>query len=238
MATVSIPYALGEIEENNLLFWSIKDNRALLSEYDNDGGNISTSLATLKNKLAAIGNGIVTVTASGIAKKDRKGAETRKIRTFTINLDREKINALPGPMQSSASPYHSEKFEALQHELLNKEMEILRLKFALEKAEDERDTFRKKYEELEKESDQEEETIGGFSPKMLENVLISSLTSMFTPAATNPAPPINGIPEDVETWKAADADAARVISAILVVMKKEPETYKTIKNLLLASYAV
>jgi len=237
MATVTIPYAISEIQDNNLLFWSIKDNKALLSEFDNEAANISESLETLKTKLAAIGNGIVTVTASGKPKRDRKGAETFKVRTFTINLDREKITGIGGHSTATAPAYHSEKFEGLQHSLLNKEMEILRLKFALEKAEDERDTWRKKYEDLEKESESaEDESIGGFSPKMLENVLISSLTSMFTPAATNPAPPINGLPEDLEAWKAKDADAPRVIAAIINVIQREPETYKTIKNLLLAQY--
>lgn len=232
MANVNIKYVLAEILDNNLICWSIKDNKALLAEQDSLAFDAAESAKLLENKLAAIGNGIVTVTASGKPKKDRAGAETRKIRSFTINLDREAATTI-----NAGSMHHNgAEIEKMHHMLLDKEREILALKYALEKANDTIDELQK---ELEEEAE-EEETIAGLSPKMIETVLSSTLINIFTPKAAE-ATNINGINglDDslpLAQWKAVDPEAEKVIKAILLVIEKDPNTYNFIKSTLLNTY--
>lgn len=236
MPIVTIDYALKEIADNRLLFWSIKDGRALLAEQDDSAMTLNNSISLLREKLLSIGNGLVTVNASPKPKKERRGADTFKIRTFSLNLDKvEKAVSGAQPVSSGADYNQSPKIESLHHQLLEKEREILKLSYALERAEDERDQWRKKYDDLLAE-ESEEETIGGFSPKMIESVLTNSLAALFTPATPAPPAPINGLPEDLTTWQQLDADAPKVVAAILKVIAREPQTYQTIKSVLFTNF--
>jgi hypothetical protein len=231
MANVNIKYVLTEVIDNNLICWSIKDNKALLAEQDSLAFDAAESAKLLENKLAAIGNGIVTVTASGKPKKDRAGAETRKVRSFNINLDREAATAMVG----ISTHTNGQEIEKMHHLLLDKEREILTLKFALEKANDTIDQLKKELEE-----EEEEETIAGFSPKMIETVLSSTLVNIFAPKEAAAAKTINGIADDnsavFNSWIAVDSEALQVVKSILVVIEKDPTTYNFIKSTLLSNY--
>lgn len=228
MANVNIKYVLAEVIDNNLICWSIKDNKALLAEQDSLAFDAAESAKLLENKLAAIGNGIVTVTASGKPKKDRAGAETRKVRSFNINLDREAATSMAAVSMHS----NGAEVEKMHHLLLDKEREILHLKYALEKANDTIDELKKELEE-----EGEEETIAGLSPKLIETVLSSTLVNIFSPkeaAATT----INGLDDvsPLSQWMQKDKEAEQVIKAILVVIEKDPTTYNFIKSTLLTNY--
>lgn len=228
MANVNIKYVLTEVIDNNLICWSIKDNKALLAEQDSLAFDAEESAKLLQNKLAAIGNGIVTVTASGKPKKDRAGAETRKVRSFTVNLDREAAAAITG----NTMHHNSKAVEDLHHELLNKEREILQLKYALEKANDTIDELKKQLEE-----EGEEETIAGLSPKLIETVLSSTLVNIFAPKEAA-ATAINGLDDasPLALWMQKDKEAEQIIKSILVVIEKDPTTYNFIKSTLLSNY--
>jgi hypothetical protein len=222
MATVSIDYAISEIIDNNLICWSIKDNKALLTEQDDHTIKSEDSARMLKNKLTAIGNGIVTVNASGKPKKDRAGAETHKIRTFTIDLNQ----AARVTSVNSISDHNS-------REILNKELELIKTRFELEQAYKKIQELEKQITELEEE-EEEEETIGGFSVKTLQTVLINQLLNGGNTTPPAAAPTINGINGDAwEQFKAKEPRALEIVSAVLNLMNNDPDTYKLVKNNLL-----
>jgi hypothetical protein len=231
MPTVSISYAVNEIQDNGLNFWTVKDKNALLAEQDE---NISAedSAELLRSKLEAIGNGTVNVTASGKPRKDRKGAETFRTRQFIINLDRER------PVGAAAvTSYHTPQYEKLQHEILDLERKNLQLKYALEHAEDRIADLEKEIKELENsEGEEEEETIAGLKFSDLGKLLMGYLTAP-QPGATQP--PINGLPDssaELQKFYSREKQAAEIIAAINRVMDKDPGTYGFIKNTLLSNY--
>jgi hypothetical protein len=231
MPTVSISYAVNEIQDNGLNFWTVKDKNALLAEQDE---NISAedSAELLRSKLEAIGNGTVNVTASGKPRKDRKGAETFRTRQFIINLDRER------PVGAAAvTAYHTPQYEKLQHEILDLERKNLQLKYALEHAEDRIADLEKEIKELENsEGEEEEETIAGLKVSDLGKLLMGYLTAP-QPGATQA--PINGLPDssaELQKFYSREKQAAEIIAAINRVMDKDPGTYGFIKNTLLSNY--
>lgn len=231
MPTVSISYAVNEIQDNGLNFWTVKDKNALLAEQDE---NISAedSAELLRSKLEAIGNGTVNVTASGKPRKDRKGAETFRTRQFIINLDRER------PVGAAAvTAYHTPQYEKLQHEILDLERKNLQLKYALEHAEDRIADLEKEIKELENsEGEEDEETIAGLKVSDLGKLLMGYLTAP-QPAATQG--PINGLPDsspELQKFYSREKQAAEIIAAINRVMEKDPGTYGFIKNTLLSNY--
>jgi len=236
-ASVPFSYIAGEMSQNGLNFWSIRQapKGQLLAIQDENLG-IDESINLLATKLSEI-NGTVKVSAANVNANERQSKNAHKTRTFIIDTTTTPVTG--HTMQNNTS-YHTAKYENLQHEILNLEREKLQLKYALEHLEDKFKDLEKKYNKLlneTEEAEEEPETIAGISPKVIETVLVSWLTNGITPQAPTPPPPINGTP--IETWndyQRAEPEAEKVIAAILVVMKKDPGTYSMIKQILLNKY--
>lgn len=229
--TVPFSYIEQEIASNGLSYWKITADRKLLALQD-DPLQLDESLRLLKSKISEI-KGSVQITASTAPSNKRQAGESFKTRNFLINTEETPIT---GPPMNTASSYHTPKYESLQHEILNLEREKLALKYALEREQDKFIELERKYNELLSETeDAEENPIAGMiSPKAIETILISLFTNNM--AAQAPAP-INGPPADVYAeFKRTEPDADRLLQAILNVIKKDPGTYQTIKNILLTSY--
>lgn len=233
---VNVPfsYIAREIQDNDLKYWDIKDDKKLIARNDTDLMT-SESINLLSEKLAAI-NGTVKVMASTSPSANRSGgAEAHKTRTFYIDTTSTPITKEPEMMTN----YHNPNFEKLQHEILNLEREKLALKYAVERWEDKYNDLENRYNELKKELEEtetDENGIAGFSPKLIETVLMTYLTNGLTPQTPAPAPPINGTPETWEAYQRIEPEADKIITAIIQVKKTDPGTYAMIKKMLLTNY--
>ena len=222
MAAVTIQYITDELQEYNLVCWSIKNGKDLLAEQDDPDMNATQSADLLRRKVEGIRNARLTINLSGVNKASRRGAETFRVRTY--NLDTT-VNT-PG----TTIGMHTPEIEKLHHAILEKEREILNLKYALEKANDTIDQLRKELDEEPEEDDANGingivQTINQLAP------LIPSLSQLFTRKET---PTINGISETFETLKALDPQADEVITAICYFAKYDKGSYSMYKNILLS----
>ena len=224
MSIVHIDYIINEMHENGLNCWNIRDGKSLLSEQDDDSKDVAASAAMLKDKLASIGTGYVTVNVSGVNKRNRKAAEALKVRSYTVMTGSGKeVQSLPIPVNG----INNKEIESLREA-----NEKLKLQLLENKYEQRLNELNKKIEGLESEDDN---PIG-----KLETILIPIITEIFTNGAGRAsqtiAPTINGLKEDnlMDQWLSADPEAGVVLEKIVTLAITKPDVYKTYKPILLS----
>ena len=220
MASVSLKYIQDEIHDYNLICWTVRNGKDLLAEQDDPTLSASESAELLKRKVDGITDARLTVSLSGVSRSGRKGAETHRVRTYSIDTQQSK------PLTIGA---HTPEIEKLHHAILEKEREILQLKYALEKANDQIDELKKELEE--EDSEEQEQGLFGLSPAMISQATqLLSMLNNITPAKQ---PEIHGVPA-VDTFRAVDAKADEVIEAICYFAKYEPGQYSLYKSMLIS----
>lgn len=229
MATVNLDYILNELQDYNLKCWTVKDSRHIIAEQDDAEITAADSADILKRKLQAIPDTRLTVILSGVNKAAKKngGAEPTRTRTYTI---------VTPPAHSAHLGGHTPEIEKFHHLILDKEREILQLKYALEKANDEIDSLKAELKEIEESPDGDsEEGMFGLSPKMIQDAtqLLAMLNS-FSPATPKPAT-LAGLPEDIEELKKYDSKADEVIRAILLYAKNDRASYNFYRGIIISN---
>jgi len=224
MAAVTLGYITDELQEYNLVCWSVKNGKDLLAEQDDPDMNATQSADLLRRKVEGIRDARLTINLSGVNKASRKGAETFRIRTYNLDTTVSK-----GP---TTIGMHTPEIEKLHHQLLEKEREILNLKYALEKANDTIDQLRK---EAEEEPEEDEQGMFGISPAMISQA--TQLLSVLNSLGPKPQPELHGLPETAATLQSLDPQADEVITAICYFAKYDRASYGMYKNILLSQAA-
>jgi len=224
MAAVSIQYILDELQDYNLVCWTVKNGKDLLAEQDDPNMSASESAALLQRKVQGISDARLTISLSGVNKAGRKGAETHRIRTYILETAATKSMSIAG---------HTPEIERLHHEILDKEREILGLKYALEKANDQIESLKKEIEE--EDTEEEEKGLFGLSPAMISQA--TQLLSMLNNIGPAKQPEIHGTPDIAQTYRSLDPKADEVIEAICYFSKYDPGSYSMYKSVLLSQAA-
>jgi len=225
MAVVDVEYVSNEMQEFGLNCWAIRDGKNLISEQDNEDMPVTDSASLLLNKLAGVRASFITVSLSGVSKKNRRAAETHKVRTYTVDLrSAGNVSAVPvaiaGPSNDS-----SEKLRA----------EILQLRETVIKQE-----YETKLKDLQKQitdlKNGDDDSIGSLV-KQFAPQIATMLGAAFA-APGNGGNTINGLDDAsqlIERWRALDADYLKVLAGIVDVAENQPAAYKQYSNILLAS---
>lgn len=221
MAAVTLAYITDELQEYNLVCWSVKNGKDLLAEQDDPDMTATQSADLLRRKVEGIRDARLTINLSGVNKASRKGAETFRIRTYNLDTTVSKPGTTIG--------MHTPEIEKLHHQLLEKEREILTLKYALEKANDTIDQLRK---EAEQEPEEDDQGMFGISPAMISQA--TQLLSVLNSLGPKPQPELHGLPEAATTLQSLDPQADEVITSICYFAKYDKSSYTMYKNLLLS----
>jgi hypothetical protein len=221
MAVVSIDYIINEMHENSLNCWNVKDGKSLVAEQDDQDKDVTTAASMLKDKLQNIGNGYMTVNLSGVCKKNRKAAETTKVRTYTV------ITGEATKAAVAVNGIESKELSELREANKKLEMQLIESRY-----QQKLDDLNKKIEGLQND---EENPIG-----RLETILIPIITEIFTGnmarSTTSVAPVINGIEENslVDKWLEVDPEANKVLEKIVGLAINNPSMYQQYKPILLS----
>jgi hypothetical protein len=222
MSAETIDFIIEEMKEHSLNCWNIMDGKNKLSEQDDEGMDIGTSIQKLKSKLTSLGARYVSVNLSGVNKSRRKGAEAMNVRKYTILAGTGKeVPQIIAPV--AGIPYK-------ELDALREANEKLKLQLIEYKYEQKLNDLHKKIEGLESEDDS---PIG-----RLETILIPIITEIFTSGKTSQvvAPTINGVKEEtlIDQWISVDSDAPEVLKKIVTLAITKPDVYKTYKPILLS----
>lgn len=231
--TQPLDFVIDEMRERGLVYWQLKRasaDKKPLCEQDNAIG-IDQSLTKLERKLKSLGGGIYTLLASPYHKVEgRKNMSEQRI--FQIELTNSKAVAAPNPMA-----YHTPAFETLQHQLLDLERGKLRAEIKAEILEDRLAAAHKRIAELEQEiseTEEEEESIGGFKMSQLLTLLLNQ--NQAAPAPVN-SPNINGPEPELinvfQAWHRLDPDAPAIARRCIEIIKTDPKQYNFYKAALI-----
>ena len=223
MAIVHIDYIINEMHENGLNCWNVRDGKSLVAEQDDEDKDVTSSAALLRDKLKSIGAGYLTVNLSGVSKKNRKAAETMKVRTYTVVAGSRDSKQMIAPVSG---------IDTKELDRMRAENEALKLQIVESKYQAKLDDLNKKIEGLQNDEDN---PIG-----RLETILIPIITEIFTgsmaKSSTSVGPVINGITETnlIDQWLAVDPNATEVLEKIVSLAVNNPSMYKQYKPILLS----
>lgn len=227
-ATVTIDYVIDEMREQNLNCWSVMDGKNLLSEQDDPRTAMDESIQMLINKIRPIRSSTILVRLSGVSRRERKGAESHKVRTYIVDL-RDSVDPV-----GNKAPVAISGPSSAEHKLRE---ELLALRTQIIKAE-----YQSKIDELEKrikamESEEDEDGISGIA-KQLMPLLVNAFSAQ--PAASaGSSPALAGLPVDgaelLAQWQALDPQALDVLQKIVSLAKNRPDMYATYKPIILSA---
>jgi len=225
MAVVDVEYVSNEMQEFGLNCWAIRDGKNLISEQDNEDMPVTDSASLLMKKLAGVRASFITVSLSGVSKKNRRAAETHKVRTYTVDLrSAGNVSAVPVAIAG-----HSDGESAkLRAEILQLRETVIKQEYEVKLA-----ALQKQITDL---KDGEGDSIGSLV-KQFAPQIATMLGAAFA-APGNAGPSINGIDDAsqlLERWRALDADYLKVLAGIVNVAETQPAQYKQYSNYLLAS---
>lgn len=223
MAVVDVEYVANEMKEFDLNCWAIRDGKNLISEQDDEGMAVGESASLLMNKLQGIRAAFITVSLSGVSKKNRRAAETHKVRTYTVDLRTAgSVSAVPVAIAG-----HSDK----ENETLR--AQILQLRETVIKQE-----YEVKLKAMQLQIDElkngEDDGIGSLL-KTLAPQLATMLGAAFA-APGNAGNAINGLDDlnsVVKRWQAVDSDFLAVMSAVVKIAEDDPAAYNSYRSIIL-----
>jgi hypothetical protein len=223
MATVNLNFVISEMEENNFLFWKIKDKTNIIALQDDESADLDHSIATLKKKLQAISANVVTIEVSQKSGKDKaKGGDLKTTgRSYLVTLD----NNTPAPIEGRAV-VNIQGLEDLNK--LRKENEDLKLQMIEQKYEQVINGIKDDFEEYKK--NEKTDPID----KVIEAYLYSQLIPSQAPANINGHQTTGATWLNmVERWEAADPDAGELMEKIVTLAEKNKIIYNGAKSQLL-----
>jgi hypothetical protein len=227
MATVNLNFVISEMQENNFLYWKIKDKSNIIAIQDDESADLDHSIATLKKKLQAISANVVTIEVSqkSTKAKNKGGDNTTTGRTYIVTLD----NNTPAPIEGRAI-VNVQGLEELKQ--LRKENENLKLQAIENKYEQVINGLNKKFEEFSnKKNDPFEQVITALLTNYMQGMQGSA----------NPAN-INGhqnkeLPNWLilaQRWEEADETASELMEKIVILAETDKFTYNAAKAKLLS----
>lgn len=220
MAVVGIAYVVDEMEEYGLNCWGVYDGKNLLTEQDDQGMNVAESIALLTNKLRGIRANTVVVKVSGVSKKNRRGAETFKVRQYVVD-----IGSSPAPVAGIAPGVDTTEVRELRKQVLELNEKLLKSNYENELGE-----LRREIKELKEGND---ESISGIMKSLLPALVPHLVTPQAQPVQTLAGVP--GADELLKQWAEVDPDYMAVLSKVVAIAVESPEKYNSYKPLILSS---
>lgn len=221
MVTVNINYVYEEMQENNFIFWKIKDKTSILAMQEDESADIDTSIALLKKKLKGINANFVSIEVSARSATSKAKGGIVSNRTYQVILDGS--NTAPIEGRSILNIEGHAEVAALR-----KENEQLRTQLIEEKYNKQIEGLQAQIQEIKK-----SDPLEGFG-----SMLVPILTQMLVPGSA--APQINGHKSEETSWlnlverfEAADENAAEVFEAIVKLAENKPALYNQYKPTLI-----
>lgn len=225
MATVNLNFVISEMEENNFLFWKIKDKSNIIALQDDESADLDHSIATLKKKLQAINANVVTIEVSQKSGKAKKqgGDNTTTGRSYLVTLD----NNTPAPIEGRAV-VNIQGLEEINK--LKKEIEELKIEAVVNKYEQQINGLQAQFEEFKNKKEENVDGVNTLITQYITSLLIpSQAPAQINGHQTNGATWLNMI----ERWEAADEDAGELMEKIVTLAEKNKIVYNGAKSELL-----
>ena len=214
------------ITSDELLCWIIKNGKTTLQEQNDESVSAQDSAAQLNEALDELeeesenGERVSITVSNKPLGFGRKAGSKMKCYDYALGSETAATISNKGSKQSYSKEYIDmvKKLERMEAE--KKHNETIRV-------------LNDRIEKLEKGGG---EGIDGFT-SLLNHPLAMALIGRFFPLpdATNNLNSINGLPEDLDELKKIDPEVNKLISAVLVIAKNNPETYFQTKKMIIAS---
>jgi len=210
-----------EMRECNLKCWKISRGKQLLTDQDDDTMHIETSITRLTDKVRLY-DGIINITLSGVNKAKRKGAETYKVRSYTIKAG-SAVDAIP--VTQIGVPHDDKEKRQMMEEIVKLREQILETKYK-----EEIQALRREIAAI-REEDSDDGLFG------MGDILKPYLAQLLAPGAAAAAPGIHGLDENslVDEWIKLDKEAPALLAAIVRMCRDNRESYNTYKPFIINS---